>query len=331
MLRGKRVLVLGIGNSATDIAVESSRIADTTFLAMRRGAYVMPKYLSGKPTDELGQRRADAAAAAGAALPAARAAEARGRRHDRLRAARARPQAARGAPDGLLGAAAAARPRRHHGQAEHRALRRRPHGPLRRRQRARRSTWSSTAPATRSPSPSSTRTVLAPPDNQMPLYRRVVSLEHPGLYFIGLIQPLGAIMPIAEAQSEWVADLLEGRGALPARGGDAGGDRARGPARWRSATSPRSGTRSRWTSTPTCARSRRERARLAQPALDHGRQGRGPRSGGCGVVGGRPARTGAGGVSTGCARRAGSGQRGGRPRVRPGAGRAGASAAGASA
>ena len=52
MLRGKRVLVLGIGNSATDVAVESSRIADATFLAMRRGAYVLPKYMNGKPIDE---------------------------------------------------------------------------------------------------------------------------------------------------------------------------------------------------------------------------------------------------------------------------------------
>ena len=45
VLVGKRVLVLGIGNSAVDIAVESSRIAETTFLAMRRGAYVLPKFL----------------------------------------------------------------------------------------------------------------------------------------------------------------------------------------------------------------------------------------------------------------------------------------------
>ena len=39
--------------------------------------------------------------------------------------------------------------------------------------------------------------------------------RQPGLYFIGFIQPLGPIMPVAEAQSEWVADLLEGRAALP--------------------------------------------------------------------------------------------------------------------
>ena len=57
----------GIGNSAVDIAVESSRIAEKTFLAMRRGAYVLPKFLGGKPIDEA-LARSDLAAAAGAAL-----------------------------------------------------------------------------------------------------------------------------------------------------------------------------------------------------------------------------------------------------------------------
>ncbi|MBD0283592.1 MAG: NAD(P)/FAD-dependent oxidoreductase, partial [Thermoleophilaceae bacterium] len=51
--------------------------------------------------------------------------------------------------------------------------------------------------------------------NQIALYRRVVHPERPGLYFIGLVQPLGAIMPIAELQSEWIADVLGGRVALP--------------------------------------------------------------------------------------------------------------------
>jgi hypothetical protein len=51
--------------------------------------------------------------------------------------------------------------------------------------------------------------------DQPRLYRRVVPPHLPGLYFIGLVQPLGAIMPIAEAQAQWVADLLESRAALP--------------------------------------------------------------------------------------------------------------------
>ena len=59
--------------------------------------------------------------------------------------------------------------------------------------------------------------MISAPDNRIPLYRRVVDPEHPGLYFIGLIQPLGAIMPIAELQSEWVADILEDKAQLPSR------------------------------------------------------------------------------------------------------------------
>ena len=57
--------------------------------------------------------------------------------------------------------------------------------------------------------------VMGTAGNHVPLYRRVVHPEQPGLYFVGLVQPLGAIMPIAERQSEWVADLFEGKAALP--------------------------------------------------------------------------------------------------------------------
>ena len=53
VLEGKRVLVLGIGNSASDIAVEASRVADETYLAMRRGAHIVPKFMFGVPTDHL--------------------------------------------------------------------------------------------------------------------------------------------------------------------------------------------------------------------------------------------------------------------------------------
>ncbi|MCA9981063.1 MAG: hypothetical protein KDD89_09520, partial [Anaerolineales bacterium] len=52
-------------------------------------------------------------------------------------------------------------------------------------------------------------------DNNINLYRRVVHPDHEGLFFIGLIQPLGAIMPLAEVQAKWVAALLAGACALP--------------------------------------------------------------------------------------------------------------------
>jgi hypothetical protein len=52
---GKRVLVVGIGNSAVDIVSELARktVSDTVFLSTRSGAYVVPKYIFGKPVDQV--------------------------------------------------------------------------------------------------------------------------------------------------------------------------------------------------------------------------------------------------------------------------------------
>ncbi len=54
-LAGKRVLIVGAGNSGCDIAVESARHAKTTWLSLRRGYYFLPKYLFGAPLDRCGQ------------------------------------------------------------------------------------------------------------------------------------------------------------------------------------------------------------------------------------------------------------------------------------
>lgn len=53
--------------------------------------------------------------------------------------------------------------------------------------------------------------------NDMKLYQHVVHPDYPSLFFQGLIQPLGAIMPLAEMQAKWVAQLITGQCRLPDR------------------------------------------------------------------------------------------------------------------
>lgn len=55
VLRDKRVLVVGAGNSGCDIAVESAQNAAQTFHSVRRGYYYVPKYFFGKPADQVGE------------------------------------------------------------------------------------------------------------------------------------------------------------------------------------------------------------------------------------------------------------------------------------
>jgi dimethylaniline monooxygenase (N-oxide forming) len=215
VLRGKRVLVLGIGNSATDIAVEASRIAEKTFLAMRRGAYVMPKYLNGKPTDESASPLITLLP-----LPFQRFIIAR------LLGLSAGDMTAYGLPQPdhkLLEA---------HPTVSAELLSRLGHGDIAVKPNIERFSGGRTVrfadgseeeidlvvycTGYKISFPFFDPSLVSAQDNRLPLYRRVVSVEHPGLYFIGFIQPLGAIMPLAEAQAEWVADLLGGKGRLPA-------------------------------------------------------------------------------------------------------------------
>ena len=214
VLRDKRVLVLGLGNSATDIAVESSRIAEKTFLAVRRGAYVLPKYMNGKPIDEVSNPFI-------ARLPLS---------VQRFFAMRGLEIAAGDMttyglpkPDHKLFEA--------HPTVSSELLPRLGHGDITVKPNIERFSGGREVRFVDGSSeeidlvvyctgykitfPFFDPKVFAAPDNRLPLYRRVVSVERPGLYFVGFIQPLGPIMPLAEAQAEWIADLLNGRVALP--------------------------------------------------------------------------------------------------------------------
>jgi hypothetical protein len=211
---GKRVLILGIGNSACDIAVETSKVSARTFLAMRRGAHVVPKYVFGIPTDHLTSSPL-------ARLPYGRVQEfmygllMRVVRGDVTKYGLPKP-------DHRIGQA--------HPTISDEILIRLGHGDIAVKPNIERLDGDTVHFVDGSAEqidvivyctgykitfPFFAASLLQAHDNEISLYRRVVDPDHSGLYFIGLVQPLGAIMPLAEAQSEWVADLLEGRVTLP--------------------------------------------------------------------------------------------------------------------
>lgn len=55
-VEGRRVLVVGAGNSGCDIAVDASSLAAATFLSLRRGYWIVPKHVFGVPADVFGHR-----------------------------------------------------------------------------------------------------------------------------------------------------------------------------------------------------------------------------------------------------------------------------------
>jgi len=213
-LTGKRVVVLGMGNSAMDIAVEASYEAERTILCARRGAWVIPKYLFGKPLDQLTTR---------AGVPF----KVRQKLLEAVYKMWVGEMERYGLPrpDHRLGEA--------HPTISGRILDRLSHGAI------------TVKPNIQSLEGDSVRFVdgttekadvviyctgykvtfpffdpafLSAPDNDLPLFRRVFHPTIPNVFFIGLLQPLGAIMPLAEAQGVWIAKYLLGEYALPPRG-----------------------------------------------------------------------------------------------------------------
>lgn len=210
---GKRVVVLGVGNSGSDIACEAAGVAETVYLASRRGAHVIPRFLFGRPTDTF-------TSDADVVIP--------------FRVRRVVNQLllwlARG-PQFLYGFPVPKTPV----MAEHPTLSQQllplvKKGAIIPKQAIAGFDGSRVAFVDGSSVqadvvvfatgyqlafPFLDVSIIDPTDNEVRLYRNVVAPNHPGLFFIGLIQPLGAIMPLAELQAKWVAELVTG-GMLPA-------------------------------------------------------------------------------------------------------------------
>jgi hypothetical protein len=57
--------------------------------------------------------------------------------------------------------------------------------------------------------------VVEAKQNESPLFKRVFHTHYRDLFFLGLLQPLGAITPLIELQSIWVSKYLLGQYTLP--------------------------------------------------------------------------------------------------------------------
>jgi dimethylaniline monooxygenase (N-oxide forming) len=212
--RDKNVLVVGIGNSAMDIAVESSFVARNTFLSSRRGAYILPKYLFGRPLDQIGVNSLTGRLPWGfrQAILSTMYRVGVGKVQDY-----GLPE-----PDHKLGDA--------HPTISADFLNRIAHGEM---------TWKPNltrldgdrvvfedgsseeidiivyCTGYKVTFPFFDEDFVSAPDNDLPLFRRVFKPGVDNLAFIGLLQPLGAIMPLAEAQGRWLASYLRGECRLP--------------------------------------------------------------------------------------------------------------------
>lgn len=211
IFKDRNVVVVGIGNSAMDIAVEASYVARRTILSARRGAHILPKYLFGKPVDQL------------TSAPWMPWAVRRAFFNVFLAIVSGKPENyGLPKPDHKLGEA--------HPTISGRILDRIVHGAIVPKPNIARLEGDTVrfVDGTVEPAdvivyctgytvtfPFFDPSFISAPDNDLPLFRRVFKPDVPNVFFIGLAQPLGAIMPMAEAQSKVVAEYVKGTYALP--------------------------------------------------------------------------------------------------------------------
>ena len=214
VLTDRRVLVVGIGNSASDIASEAVRHAEATFLSVRRGAHIVPKYVLGRPYDTF-----TTPLTSRLPWPVQRFL------YTRLL------RLVRGDQESLYGFPTPAYPfGSEHPTVSSHLLDHVGHGRIAVKPEVHQLDGDGVvfADGTRETVdlvitatgydidlPFLDTDVLDTTGNRVELYKHVVHPDVPGLTFVGLVQPLGAIMPIAERQSAWIADLVTGAAELP--------------------------------------------------------------------------------------------------------------------
>ena len=209
----KHVLVVGFGNSAMDIAVETSRVSVMTYLAVRRGFHIIPKYVLGRPLDQQ-------------AIPKFIPWPVQRRLFGQILRLQVGKLTDFGLPEPdhpVLHA---------HPTVSSEILHRITHGRIKPKPNIQRLDGKGVifADGTREridciiyctgykvTFPFFKPEIVEARNNDLLLFRRVFHPRYPDLFFIGLLQPLGAIMPLAELQSKWISKYLLGKYTLPSQ------------------------------------------------------------------------------------------------------------------
>lgn len=212
--RGKSVLVIGAGNSACDVAVESARLASRVALSMRKPQWFVPKFMFGQPSDVIG--------AGSAWLPG----WLRSASTTLLLRLMQGPYARYGLPQ-PQGGVFSMHPTLNsdlldmirHGRIAPRPAIARFDGDTVEFSDGRRERFDIVCACT------GFWTVFPFFDKRfidfqhaekVPLWRKMMHAEHPTLYFIGLFQPLGCIWPLADHQAALACAEIRGRYQRPA-------------------------------------------------------------------------------------------------------------------
>jgi len=208
----QRVVVVGMGNSAMDIAVELSYLAKQVYLSHRRGVHIVPKYIWGRPLDKWPVQ----------GVP--------------LKLANFGLECMLRIQQGKLENFGLKKPEhtlmQAHPTISGTILDRIAHGDVQPVDNIERLAGDQVVFADgreeaidtiiyftgyKVSFPFFDEDFISAPDNDLPLFERMMKPEIPNLFFIGLFQPLGAIFPLSERQSYIAADYLTGDYLPPGR------------------------------------------------------------------------------------------------------------------
>jgi dimethylaniline monooxygenase (N-oxide forming) len=208
----RRVLVVGAGQSAAEIAVEVSTVAERTFMSVRGGVHVIPRWIGRRPYDAadvaplnrmpwrllnliygLRVTRALGARPASWPPPAHRPVEGIPIvSSELLPAVRRGDVVVKPAIDQLSGSSV------HFMDGSEERIDRIVY-----------------ATGYRINFPYLSSLLVSADGRDLPLYRRMVRPELPGLYFAGFVDAPGGLLPVVETQGQWIAAAITGQLRLP--------------------------------------------------------------------------------------------------------------------